>query len=417
MSNTFSLDPWQKEILDIDDDICVRSGRQVGKSTIISIKAAKYALEHPKTTTLIIASVERQSYLLFDKTLNYLFENFKNKIKKGKDKPTKHKITLTNGSKIYSLPTGLTGYGIRGYTIDLLIADEAAYIPEDVWTAVTPMLAVTKGQKILISTPHGKEGYYYDCFSDPNFRSFHISSEECERISKDFLKRERERMTKVQYAQEYLGEFIDELRQFFPTELIKKCMTIDKNNLPPTPGRKFAGVDVARMGGDESVIAVLDYDKENLIQTDLEIMRDHYLTDLVRMIKHKHDHWQFKKVYIDDGGLGVGVFDNLLEDDLLKRKVEALNNSRRSIEYDPDNPQKKRLFKEDLYTNLLYLMEKGKIQIFTEPEIMLSLKSVQVEYDNGKMKIFGSYTHITEALIRAAWCVKDKHLNIWFQTL
>src|SRR3990167_8298879 len=209
------LDPWQQKILDTPGNICLRSGRQVGKSTIISIKAGEYAISHPKETILIVAAVERQALLLFEKVLGYIADNYKKQIKKGKDRPTKHKILLTNGSVIHCLPTGLSGYGIRGYTVHLLIADEAAFIPEDVWNAVTPMLAVTGGKIILLSTPFGKGGYFYRCFQDPSFTSFHVSSEACPRRDENFLAQERKRMTELQYAQEYLGEFVDELRRFF----------------------------------------------------------------------------------------------------------------------------------------------------------------------------------------------------------
>ena len=132
------------------------------------------------------------------------------------------------------------------YTIDLLIADEAAFIPDAVWTAVTPMLAITRGKIILLSTPHGKEGYYYRCFEDKSYTKFHESSEDCVRNDVEFLKREKERMTKAQYAQEYLGEFCEELMQFFPTELIKKCMKAKRT--APSLGRTYyIGVDVAGM--------------------------------------------------------------------------------------------------------------------------------------------------------------------------
>lgn len=407
------LDEWQQKILDTQGDICMRSGRQVGKSTIISIKAADYAAQNKNKTILIIASVERQAYLLFEKTLNYMFENYKQMISKGKDRPTKHKITLKNGSEIWSLPAGLSGYGIRGYTVDLLIADEAAFIPEEVWSAVTPMLAVTKGNKILISTPHGKAGYFYSCFSDPNFTSFHISSEDCPRITKEFLIQARKEMTKCQYGQEYLGEFVDELRQFFPTDLILSCSCLRREVLdPPISGDKFLGVDVARMGEDESVLVSLNRNKGKLSQIDMEITTKSYLTETIRRIKNSDKFWNFKKIYIDDGGMGVGVFDPLLEDEQVKRKVVAINNASRSLDVQ-DNPKRKKLLKEDLYNNLLRLMEEGNIQLFNEPEIVLSLQSVQAEYDEGKLKIFGKNTHIVEALIRAAWCMKDKSLNIW----
>jgi hypothetical protein len=341
--------------------------------------------------------------------LEYLSDNYKSYIKKGKDRPTKHRIKLNNGSTIYSLPTGLFGYGIRGYTVDLLIADEAAFIPEEVWTAVTPMLAATGGDKWLLSTPHGKEGYYYNCFSDPSFTTFHQSSEECPRISKEFLDREKKRMTKVQYAQEYLGEFIDELRQFFPTDVIRDCMTIKGGAVPY--GDKFLGVDVARLGGDQTVLLSINKKGDNLTQFHIDISTKSLLTETVRKIKLFDARHNYKKIYIDDGGLGVGVFDPLLEDEQTRRKVVPINNASRSLEY--DSTRKTKLMKEVLYTNLLNLMENKKIQLFESPEILLSLKSIQYEYIDGKIKIFGNYTHIAEALIRAAWCVKDKTLNIY----
>src|SRR3990167_1759277 len=223
MMLNLKLDDWQKEILEYDGNIALRSGRQVGKSTIISVKAAEFALKNPDKTILIISATERQAHLLFEKTLGYLSDTARNEIKKGRDKPTKHVLKLKNGSRIYSLPTGMSGYGIRGYTIDMLIADEAAFIPEAVWRAVTPMLATTKGNLILLSTPFGRAGYFYSCFSNPVFKTWHISSLDCSRIDKIFLEQEKKRMSKLQFAQEYLGEFVDELRQFFPSDLIRKC--------------------------------------------------------------------------------------------------------------------------------------------------------------------------------------------------
>ena len=406
------LDKWQKEVLNQKGNICLRSGRQVGKSTVISIKAAEYAVYNKKKVVLVVAAVERQAYHLFEMTLNYLSDNYKSQIKMGKNRPTKSKIQLKNGTVIYCLPTGVSGLGIRGYTVDLLIADEAAFIPEEVWTAVTPMLAVTKGDIILLSTPHGKEGFYYNCFQNEDYSSFHVSSEECERVDKKFLKREKERMTKVQYAQEYLGEFVDELMQFFSTDLIRNSMTLH-SKLITSKGDKFLGVDVARMGGDETVLfSVRRIERDRIQELEIDISKNTMLPETVRRIKNADKKHKFRRIYIDDGGLGVGVFDPLLEDNQTKRKVEAINNSSRSI--DNEDKRRKKILKEDLYTNLLRLMEQKKVALRENPEVLLSLKSIQFEYtDDKRMKIFGNYSHITEALVRAAWCMKNKDLNIY----
>ena len=409
------LDKWQEDVLATKGNICLRSGRQVGKSTVISIKAGEYATHNKNKVVLVVAAVERQAYHLFEMILYYLDSNYKSYICKGKKRPTKSKIQLNNGTIIYCLPTGMSGLGIRGYTVDLLIADEAAFIPEEVWTAVTPMLSTTfkrGGSIILLSTPFGRGGYYYECFKDPSFTNFHVSSEDCERHSKEFLEREKNRMTKVQYAQEYLGEFVDELMQFFPTEIIKKSMILTDIDLNKK-GDNFLGVDVARMGGDETVLFSLKrLNKEYLEEIDLDISQNTMLPETVRRIKNSDKQYNYKRIYIDDGGLGVGVFDPLLEDDQTKRKVEAINNSSRSLTN--DGTRKKKILKEDLYTNLLKIMEEGKIKIKENPDTFLSLKSIQYEYtDDKRLKIFGKYSHITEALVRAAWCLKNKTLNIY----
>jgi len=405
------LDTWQEKVLATEGNVCLRSGRQVGKSTVISVKAGGYAVKNPNKIILVVSAVERQAYLLFEKILDYLYKNYKTYVKKGKDRPTKSKIKLNNGSTILCLPTGLSGVGIRGYTVDLLIADEAAFIPEEVWTAVTPMLAVSKGKIILLSTPHGRGGYYYSCFEDENFTPFHISSEECPRVDPKFLERERARMTKVQYAQEYLGEFVDELRQFFPTDLIKECMTLGCVPTRNKYTKNFLGVDVARLGEDQTVLVSMERLKSRLKQIDMEITTKTMLTDTVDLIKKSDSVYKYARIYIDEGGMGYGVLDPLLKDSQTRRKVVGINNAKKNI--DSEGSQKN-IMKVDLYANLLRLMEQRKVDLFNDPEILLSLKSIQYDYtDEKKIKIFGNYSHIAEALIRAAWCMKDKALNIW----
>ena len=110
------LDEWQKEVLKTKGNIALRSGRQVGKSTVISIKAGEYAVNNPNSSIMVISATERQAYLLFSKVLAYIHDNFRKEIKAGKDRPTKSEIRLKNGSIIRCLPTGLDCLGIPGFT-------------------------------------------------------------------------------------------------------------------------------------------------------------------------------------------------------------------------------------------------------------------------------------------------------------
>lgn len=415
------LDKWQSDVMYCRTNICLRSGRQVGKSTVISCLAAEYAIANRGKTIMIIAAVERQAYLLFEKVLAYIEDVDPGKIAKKKDKPTKTRIKLINGSTIYCLPTGLTGYGIRGFTIDLLIADEAAFIPDDVFAAVTPSIAARKNARIiLLSTPHGRNNYFARAFNDPTFTTFHVSSEDCPRISKAFLESERKRMSKREYAQEYLGEFVDELMQFFPEQLIKQSMFLkrrERNKKLPA----FMGVDIARMGEDESTYEILERLPDGrLAQIENIIAKKTQLFDNAQYIMQLDRQYNISKVLIDDEGIGIGVYDFLIRQDQVKRKLIPLNNSKRVL--DKDGKKTTKLLKEDLYNHLLMLMESKQIGLLDDEEIYLSLKSVQYEYTTDKLgrshlHIFGSYTHIAEGLIRAAWGISGKSLNIWISSI
>jgi len=418
------LDQWQKEVLATKGNKCICSGRQSGKSTIISQDAGEYAMTHKNKVIMIIASVDRQSLLLFEKVLSYIYEKNKSIICTGKHKPTKHKLMLKNGSVIHCLPTGDSGYGIRGYTIDRLYADEAAFIKEDVWAAVTPMLVTTGGEIILLSTPMGTNNYFYRCFHDPKFHTIHVNTEEVAKGRdepqktnlREFLKDEKERMTPLQYQQEYLGLFVGGIQRYFEDELIDKICTRPPNLYKPQY-QKFLGVDIARHGKDETILISLDRrDKKDLEMFDIECTVDTTLPETARLIIKKNIQHDYKKIYIDTTGMGWGVYDPLKENSKTKRKVVAIENAKKSLDREKGKPTetKKRTMKEDLYANLRNLMQTNKIKLFDTPEIRQSLRSILYDYsDNGNLRIYGNYSHIAEALIRAAWCMKDKSLNIY----
>ena len=420
----FKWDKWQQAVLDTDGNISIRSGRQVGKSEVIAAKSCNFALTHPKTTTLIIAASQRQSSLIFEKVRG----NIDLLCMKGKElyleKPTLTRILLKNGSRIYSLPAGRTGYFIRGFTIDVLIADEAAYIPETVWNAVIPMIAVSKKQRglgyiILLSTPFGKGGYFYNSFTDPDFKQFHVSSEDCIRIPKDFLKKEKERMTKQQYRQEYQGEFTDEWNQFFPTDLIRKSMTFiewGKDKDFNTGADYYLGVDIARYGGDENAFVVCELHNKKLKIVKTFTTDRISTTDTIGRIIKIDQIFGFKRIFLDDAGVGGSVTDVLK--DQLGRRVIGLNNASKRIQVQGEE-KKKGILKEDLYSNALMLMETGRLELISNLRLLKSLKSITFQYGSSEtgnyrnLKIFGDYSHLTEAMVRACWCIKERGLDIY----
>lgn len=423
-SNPFVWDSWQQEVLDYKGNVTLRTGRQVGKSEVTAEKSVKFARENAGTITLIIAASQRQAGFLFEKVRS----NLDRLAEEGDDlyaePPTLTKIVLKNGSRIYSLPAGRTGFFIRGMTIDLLIVDEAAYVPEVVWNSILPMIAVSKQQRgmgwiILLSTPFGKGGYYYESFTDPDFKPFHISSEDCPRISKEFLQKERLRMSSIEYRQEYQGEFTDDSSQFFSTDLIKSRMTIqtwDYKTDFVKGARYYLGVDFARYGGDENAFTVVEMQGKKLRLVKVETTYRVSTTDTIGRILNYNKDFNFCKIFVDDGGLG-GAITDLLQDKL-GRKVMGLNNSSKRIEVQGEE-KKRGILKEDLYSNMLALMENAQLDMISDPYLMKSLKSITFEYGSEEkttsrnVRIFGLYGHIAEAAVRGCWCTQERGLSLY----
>ena len=434
------LDIWQKEILEHSGNILLNTGRQVGKTTIFANKAGKYMLDHPDSKIIVVSLTEDQAQLIIIMTLDYLEKTDKRMIAKGKKSPTKNKIRLTNKSQILARPVGNTGDAVRGFTGDVLIVDEASRMPELMWTAAKPTLATTGGQIWMCSTPFGKQGYFYDCWLNKNKRFkiwntttwdvYHdrkIEGDWTEQKRKgaiEFIEQEKQDMSALQFAQEYLGQFVDDLRQFFSDELIHKVMKLKRPNIIQKNRTYALGVDIARLGLDESTFEILKKGENGVLtHVDNQITKKTLLTSTFKHIKGLNDLYDFEKIYVDDEGIGIGVFDMLITEESTRRKVVALRNSKKLIDYKKNawsknsEAGKTRMLKQDLYFNMLRLMEQKKITLLDDENIFQSFKSIQYEFTNDKkgkpfMHIFGNYSHIVEGLIRAAWIDKEKIINI-----
>ena len=223
-------------------------------------------------------------------------------------------------------------------------------------------------------------------------------------------------MSPVEYAQQYLAQFQEELGQLFPDSLIERCQCLDRMPILTTSltnSSFYLGVDVARMGGDESTFEVLELKDKKFYHRENIITKYTLTTETISKILELDNLYNFKEIYIDDGGLGVAVFDQLLNTTQTKNKVVAINNATRSLNMDQN--RKRKLLKEDLYMNFLALLEKGDLFLLKDPEIFTSLKSIMLEHDqaNANIKIYGRYSHVTEGLIRAAWANHSTRLNLW----
>jgi hypothetical protein len=92
----------------------------------------------------------------------------------------KENFVLTNGSLVKAESTSDdAGRGTPG--LCLIVVDEVAFIDrrspgkmDEIWSAVSPALATTKGKAIMISTPKGTSGWYYETYTNAKQKGFHV---------------------------------------------------------------------------------------------------------------------------------------------------------------------------------------------------------------------------------------------------
>src|SRR3990167_4802387 len=340
-----TLDDWQKDYIAEDGNCFLLCGRQSGKTTAMSIKIAEKAVNEKKACDyLVVAFTERQAYALFFKTLTYLKARYPNMIKRGVDKPTMHEINLTNGVCIMCYACGQSGTGLRTYTLKRLFIDEGAPMNREIFTSISPMLSVAGGSMDIASTPRGKEGFFYECSKRDDFKKFYISAEDCPRHKKDFLAAEKSRMSKLEYAQEYLAVFLDELRRVFNDELIEKCCILRRKEFFKG-SNYYLGCDIAGLGADECTYEIIyKFSDENFEQAENIIEKRNLTTETTARILNLNNSYDFKKIGVDDAGVGFGVFSELIKNDATKRKTIPLNNSSRPL--NDDGTKSVKLLKE-----------------------------------------------------------------------
>jgi hypothetical protein len=221
-------DPWQAETLSRSSSrellLC---GRQTGKSTTASALALRAAFLEAPALVLLLSPSLRQSGELLRKVLD-LYGALGQPVPKLRPRDNALRLDLANGSRIISLP-GIEAT-IRCYSgVNLIIIDEAARVPDDLYRAVRPMLAVSNGRLIALSTPFGKRGWFYDAWesTDPSWRRTKTTAEDCPRIPKAFLAEERREIGPRWYAQEYLCSFEDVVGAVFTAEVIQAATRQD----------------------------------------------------------------------------------------------------------------------------------------------------------------------------------------------
>lgn len=190
--------------------------------------ALQTALCQPGSLTLLLGPAERQAQELQRRVFE-MYDGSGRMVPA--TKRTELQLHLSNGSRVIALPDSEST--VRGYAaVSLLIVDEASRVSDSLYRSVRPMLAVSRGRLMALSTPFGQRGWFYEEWqSDRAWRRTRINACQCPRISRSFLQEERRALGERYYRQEYECSFEDVVGALFSFEDIQA--TMDDNDLQP----------------------------------------------------------------------------------------------------------------------------------------------------------------------------------------
>ena len=224
----FHPDPVQESMLRADPHrVILNCGRQWGKSIVCAALAVHRAWTVPNTLVLIVGPALRQGREFVEKCQSMLRHMG---IRTVGAPGHQNSIALKNGSRIIGVPAREAT--IRCFSVNLMFIDEAAFVPDEIYHVLRPMLGATKGDLWLLSTPNGKQGFFHETWAyHKEWVKFFSPSTQCPRITAKFLEEERNTIGLAKFAREYLCEFQEAEDALFSQLCIDRAM--DDTIIPP----------------------------------------------------------------------------------------------------------------------------------------------------------------------------------------
>jgi hypothetical protein len=221
--------PFQLEAMALEArQTVIVAPRQCGKSESLSLRAAWGALRQPNQLVMIVSASETAAIRL----LYTVREAFDHPLLKGSlaEEPTQTRIVLSNGSRILSVPA--SPKSIRGWSVDLLIVDECAFVDDDVLlsSALPTTTARPDAKVVLASTPWGDAGAFFNLAmqgmqgTSEHTRTYRWKLTDAPWIHPAVVEAARASLPPLRFRAEYEGEFITSGDAYFDRADIMACI-------------------------------------------------------------------------------------------------------------------------------------------------------------------------------------------------
>lgn len=302
--------PLQQQIADSTAKFVVAIiGRQWGKSWYARIEAANAAVNQGKTVWWVAPTYK--TALPHWRALKRMLQDAPFLVTKNEQQ---WYMEFEGGGSI-SIKSADRPDTLRGESLDFIIIDEAAFIPEYVWTSVLmgSMGAREGARALFISTPNGKNWLYrLFCMGqkdhplyDPNWESFRFPSDTSPYFQKDLFEAAKKTLRRSEFEREFLASFDSSDSTVF-TDLDNWCILPVAE--PSDVWDVVMGVDVGRKT-DYTVFSLFDRITGN--QLFIERFQEPSIDTQVNMLFNTIREWNPSRVYIEENSFGVAVYQQI----------------------------------------------------------------------------------------------------------
>lgn len=389
--------------------------RQSGKSEATAKVAIILADLKPNQKILIIAPTDRQAGLIAEKITNTIAQMFVTSdfyIKR----QTQREFYFSNGSSIICDTTGDTGENLRGYTAHAIILEEAGSIKDSiVHSVILPMGATTSAKVIKIGTPRGMN-HFYESFRGGEYKLHQIAwktAVEQGIVKQSYVDEVRAQVPVTQFQTEMEAMFIADEDAYFGYDLVDSCAKDVYQKDKPKPGVSYyLGADIARMGQDSTCMMVMEKEPNEPCKIvkiiDIPKATLDFIIDKINIMDKT---WHFKKIYIDETGLGAGVKDVLARSHNPLKQTPGVRAPAVAIADKVIGVTFTIKSKLDIFSNLKVLMEQKELIFPKNHKLVTQLRDFRYETtDGGAVKLHHSeYGHddYCDALALAAQGAKQ----------
>lgn len=238
----FTPDAWQETVLTSEGKrMLLLCCRQSGKSTVVAALALHQALSRAGSLILLVSRSLRQSGELFRKVKDFV--NVLS-IRPKLEEDNLLSARFVNGSRVVSLPGD--EQTVRGFSgARLIVIDEAARVPDSLYYSLRPMLAVSNGRLIALSTPWGQRGFFHHEWTEgAGWERVKVVGSQCPRISAAFLAEEKATLPDAWYKSEYACEFVQTTDSVFAYQHVMGALSDEVQPLfPVSPTYSHGAID------------------------------------------------------------------------------------------------------------------------------------------------------------------------------